>query len=281
MQRATVGPQGLGPWIVWAARLAFLGGVLPGAARPDARRSARAHTLGNAPPRPGGDAALAASCNARSSAAGGNAGARAARNARAHARGSAGALTLGNAGAIAERDAPPVSERIILDLCAGSGSWSEPYKRAGYDVRRVTLPEFDVRIYMPPERGVWGVLAAPPCTEFSLARNASPKRPRDFVGGLEVVAACLRVVVTSRPRWWALENPIGMLSHWLGAPSDAWEPHEFGDPWTKATAIWGEFARPERGPFVKPKASAALRSTPAARAVTPPGFARAFFEANP
>jgi hypothetical protein len=192
----------------------------------------------------------------------------------------AGAWVGGNARAIAKRSAPPVSERIVLDLCAGSGSWSAPYKRAGYDVRSVTLPEFDVRIYMPPERGVWGVVAAPPCTEFSLAKNGVPKG-RDFHAGLEVVAACLRVIVTTRPQWWALENPIGLLSHWLGAPADTWEPHEFGDPWTKATAIWGEFARPERGPFVKPKASAARRSTPAARAVTPPGFARAFFDANP
>jgi len=163
--------------------------------------------------------------------------------------GSAGARARGNAAAVARGNAPPVSERIILDLCAGSGSWSEPYKRAGYDVRRVTLPEYDVRMYMPPERGVWGIVAAPPCTEFSLARNAEPKRPRDFVGGLEVVSACLRIIVTTSPRWWALENPIGMLAHWLGSPADAFEPFEFGDPWTKATALWGSFARAERGPF--------------------------------
>ena len=28
--------------------------------------------------------------------------------------------------------------RIILDLCAGTGAWSEPYLLAGYDVRRIT-----------------------------------------------------------------------------------------------------------------------------------------------
>ncbi len=271
MQRGTLGPAGLGPWLVWAARLAFLDGVLPRAARPGARGNARARALRNAPPAPLG--------NARSSDVG-NAPTSSARNAGALTDRNAVAWVGGNARAIAKRSAPPLSERIVLDLCSGSGSWSEPYKRAGYDVRRVTLPEFDVRIYQPPERGVWGILAAPPCTEFSLARNGSAKG-RDFFAGLEVVAACLRVVVTARPRWWALENPIGMLSHWLGAPVDTWEPYEFGDPWSKATAIWGEFSRPERGPFVKPKASAARRSTPAARAVTPPGFARAFFNANP
>ena len=34
--------------------------------------------------------------------------------------------------------------KIILDLCGGTGSWSKPYKDAGYDVRVITLPE-DVR----------------------------------------------------------------------------------------------------------------------------------------
>lgn len=50
--------------------------------------------------------------------------------------------------------------KIILDLCGGSGAWSEPYRKAGYDVRLVTLPENDVRFYEPP-LGVHGVLAAP------------------------------------------------------------------------------------------------------------------------
>lgn len=54
-----------------------------------------------------------------------------------------------------------------------------------------------------------------------------------------------------------------------------------GAAWTKRTALWGDFALPERGPFVRPLGSAMDRRTAAARAVTPPGFARAFFEANP
>ena len=40
---------------------------------------------------------------------------------------------------------------IILDLCGGSGSWSKPYKEAGYDVRLITLPDYDVLAYTPPE----------------------------------------------------------------------------------------------------------------------------------
>lgn len=245
MQLDTAGPDGLGPWLVWAARSAFRTAILP--SRGIAEDAGAGTALAT---RVGIEQATRVGIAARQS-----------------------------SGIAAARARVGIAGRIVLDLCAGSGSWSEPYQRAGYDVRRVTLPASDVRLFVPPEN-VWGVLAAPPCTEFSLARNASAKQ-REFADALEVVSACVRVVAACRPVWWALENPIGLLSQWLGVPADTWEPYEFGDPWTKPTAIWGEFVKPERGPFVKAKGSAAARSTPAARALTPPGFAQAFFAANP
>lgn len=52
-------------------------------------------------------------------------------------------------------------ELIVLDLCGGSGSWSRPFQQAGYDVRLITLPKYDVLNYEPP-KNVWGILAAPP-----------------------------------------------------------------------------------------------------------------------
>ena len=76
--------------------------------------------------------------------------------------------------------------KIILDLCGGTGAWSKPYKDAGYDVRLITLPDNDVRTYVPPEN-VYGILAAPPCTEFSIAKNHKLKR--DLDGGLVMVGA--------------------------------------------------------------------------------------------
>ena len=187
----------------------------------------------------------------------------------------------------------PRRARTILDLCGGSGAWSRPYEDAGYRVERVTLPALDVRTYVPPA-DVWGVLAAPPCKEFSLAKNGHPEQGRDFVEGMACVNACLRIIAQARPQWWALENPVGHLSKFLGVPRDTWEPCDFGDPWTKATAVWGDYALPRRGPFVEPLGGGPLCtecdparrrsswcSVAAHRAVTPAGFARAFFEANP
>src|SRR3990167_11157042 len=73
--------------------------------------------------------------------------------------------------------------KIILSLCGGTGAWEEPYRQYPdeYDVRLITLPDNDVRTYIPPDN-VYGILAAPPCTMFSLARTRA-KKPRDFKEG--------------------------------------------------------------------------------------------------
>lgn len=203
-----------------------------------------------------------------------------------------------------------ISRPVILDLCGGTGSWSLPYKEAGYDVRVVTLPEYDVRTFNPPEN-VYGILAAPPCTEFSVLNCRAEPRQRDEVSGMEIVNACLRIIKQCNPIFWALENPRGYLRKYLGIPPLTFQPWYYGDPWTKATDIWGNFrppqriyqnwddvpklplyTRPGRGKpnfaflhksaweeipqlhFHKPETDAEFR------AMTPPGFAKAFYEAN-
>lgn len=194
-----------------------------------------------------------------------------------------------------------MERKIILDLCGGTGSWSRPYLEAGYDVRNVTLPEHDVREYEPPD-GVYGILAAPPCTMFSLVRT-TPRKPRDFREGMELVIACLNIIWECRYRgklgFWCLENPRGFLRQFLGKPVFTFQPYEFGHPYKKITDLWGHFNLPEKGPFVDPeKGSIAIRNEPfeqlpidyvkpegvrldkIKRAITPPGFAKAFFRAN-
>lgn len=202
------------------------------------------------------------------------------------------------------------ADKIILDLCGGSGSWSKPYADAGYDVRLITLPEHDVRTYEPPEN-VHGILAAPPCTEFSIAK--SHHLDRDFESGMEVVNACLAIIKKCNPKWWALENPAGFLSKFIGEPKTSFQPWYYGDGWSKRTMLWGEFNMPHRrfykfedvpkidGLYTRPG-----RKTPsiasmhkshkklirafdpfeadsdaAFRSITPPKFAQAFFELNP
>ena len=187
-------------------------------------------------------------------------------------------------------------QKTILDLCGGTGSWSKPYKEAGYDVRLVTLPDYDVRLYSPPDN-VYGILAAPPCTEFSRAKHfhGKGKYNHDFRAGLEVVSACMRIILTCKPKFWALENPMGYLINWLKEPQFIFDAWEFGDNYQKRTAIWGYFNKPEKTVIEKPDGIikfSMLKSKDihpeyygkldrqARRAITPQGFAKAFFRAN-
>jgi len=178
-----------------------------------------------------------------------------------------------------------VTGKIILDLCGGSGAWSRPYVDAGYDVRLVTYPGHDVREYMPPSN-VHGILAAPPCTMFSLSGNRWKRSTEQMIEALQVADACLRIVDECSPAWWALENPAGILSRVLGRPSLKFQPYEYGDPYQKETWIWGEFTVPEKtgsGGQIDQRIfrMAPSEDRPAKRSITPAGFARAFLEANP
>lgn len=175
--------------------------------------------------------------------------------------------------------------RIILDLCGGSGSWSRPYAEAGYDVRLITLPAHDVRLqeWLPL---VWGILAAPPCTVFASSGARWPRTPEQIRDALSVVDACLRLIHCCRPAWWALENPVGTLRRYLGPPDLIIQPFHYGDPYTKRTCLWGRFTVP-RKTRVPPTTTSPIHHMPpgpdraAKRAITPSGFARAFFAANP
>lgn len=237
--------------------------------------------------------------------------------------------------------------KIILDLCGGTGAWSKPYLDAGYDVQNVTLPEHDVIDYandiienkIEPQR-VHGILAAPPCDHFSVS-GAQYWKQKDIDGrtmqALDVVDACFDLIDYLQPVWWALENPVGRLkklrSHrfieLLGTmePTLIFNPCDYAgyspficgcgfefdaslgkygcpnclgegakeaiskDAYTKKTLLWGTFNIPKvdrrepirvcaQGSWLQ-KLGSKSEKTKMLRSITPPGFAQAFFEANP
>jgi hypothetical protein len=195
-------------------------------------------------------------------------------------------------------------DKIILDLCGGTGAWSKPYRDAGYDVRVITLPDYDVCDYEPPAN-VYGILAAPPCTEFSVAKADNP---RDFTAGMRVVDACLKIIwqcrLNGNLKFWAMENPRAFLRQFLGKPPFSFEQWQFGDMQSKPTDLWGYYNIPKTTVQTKPEGmmyrfpNGSLNgkdwmhpkcpdeykhlnlSRAALRAITPPGFAQAFCKAN-
>lgn len=198
------------------------------------------------------------------------------------------------------------ANKIILDLCGGTGAWSKPYKDAGYDVRVITLPTHDITTYHPPEN-VYGILAAPPCTMFSMARTVA-KTPRDLEGAMKVVSACLRIIWEcqyrgTRLKFWAMENPKARMRWFMGIPAMTFNPYDFGDPYRKPTDIWGNFNTElkktpvELDPNQKKQSQLNIQNLQPipddyirdpnmspraiARSITHSGFAKAFFKANP
>lgn len=152
------------------------------------------------------------------------------------------------------------SNKIILHLCADRGSDSRPYAEAGYKVICVGQ-EIGVENYHPP-KGVYGVIANPPCTMFSIARTTA-KTPRDLRQGMEAVKHCLRIIWEcqydlenehqreSPLKFWVIENPgTGMLRWFLGKPRFEYCQSEYGQFFTKRTALWGNFNEPYR-PFME------------------------------
>jgi hypothetical protein len=128
--------------------------------------------------------------------------------------------------------------RVILDLCAGTGAWSQPYLDAGYTVIRLTLPEADVRLVHRLPGKVHGILAAPPCTVFANSGARWPRTQEQMLEGLSVMDACLRAVTIYEPEWWALENPVVKMRRYLGDPTLIFDPCDYGDPYTKKTLLW-------------------------------------------
>jgi hypothetical protein len=206
------------------------------------------------------------------------------------------------------------SDKIILDLCGGSGSWSKPYEESGYKVINITFPKYNIRdayfhgnhIVFPvmdnsdmtnrstwvPMVRVYGILAAPPCTEFSLAKTISPRR---FDKGMEIVRLCMDIIWSIREKhklkFWALENPRCFLRQFLGIPAFTFEQWEFGDFGIKPTDLWGYFKQPKKKIKTRPEKmsikypngrhnAVGWSKSAEKRAITPPGFAKAFFEAN-
>lgn len=201
-----------------------------------------------------------------------------------------------------------MENKVILSLFDYSGNWCLPYKEAGYDVYQVDIKheinilDLDVEKDILPLGRIYGILAAPPCTDFS-GSGAQYWKVKDEDGrtaySLSLVHKCLEIVDKTNPVFWALENPVGRLPTLIPRLGKPWyfNPHEFAgwlqgedasrECYTKRTGIWGVFNRPEKVtlpvvPGCNPIMSLGGKSerTKELRSMTPKGFAYAFFSAN-
>lgn len=136
------------------------------------------------------------------------------------------------------------NKKIILHLCADIGSDSRYYSLDNnYEVIKVGK-DIGVENYTP-DNHIYGIIANPVCTEFSTAQNFSIKK--DLEKGMFLVNHCIRIINYANPKFLVIENPFnGRLKEFLGEPAFVYQPWEFGSPWTKKTALWGNFNKPEK-----------------------------------
>ena len=135
-------------------------------------------------------------------------------------------------------------KKVILHLCADIGSDSRYFDLDdNFEVIKIGK-DIGVENYNPP-KNVFGIIANPPCTEFSTAKNFN--HIGNIEEGMFLVNHCLRIIKEANPYFWVLENPAnGRLKEHLGKPKFIYQPWEFGSPWTKKTALWGEFNIPNK-----------------------------------
>lgn len=206
--------------------------------------------------------------------------------------------------------------KTILSLFDVTGNWSKPYRDAGYQVIQHDIKlGWDIFTDTIPAaiedfvegRQIHGILAAVPCTDFAVsgARWWKDKETQPagydsdevrFESTVEMsvffVMSVLFLVDMFKPQWWVIENPVGRIHKLvpeIGEPLMYFNPTDFGHPYTKKTALYGKFnTNLQKTPVLNlfgsemwAKYGGKSERTKAARSVTPEGFAKAFFKANP
>lgn len=216
-------------------------------------------------------------------------------------------------------------DKVILSLFDYKGTWSQPWRDAGYtviqhDIKTGSDLINDAWIYERIEevrkegKEVYGVLSACPCTTFtgSGARwwaerhdVESPEALRQVFGDRAVSSgaksaleynimladATREAVRLANPTGFhVLENPIGRIQDKAKFPDPLarFHPHNFGDPYTKRTQLFGDFqpdlplanVDPVEGSKMQNKLRGSDPLGKEDRSTTPEGFSYAFFMAN-
>ena len=116
----------------------------------------------------------------------------------------------------------------VLDLFSGLGGFSQAFIDRGHDVITYELnPKFKPDVCVDimeldelPKCDV--ILASPPCEKFSVAAIGRYWRGCEISveakEALRLVEHTLSLIYWTRPKYWFLENPTGMLRTIIGNP---------------------------------------------------------------
>lgn len=197
----------------------------------------------------------------------------------------------------------------ILSLCDRTGNMVRPWVEAGHtatlvdlqhdgrepQAERVTRIGANVLTWRPAQ-AFDVVFAFPPCTDLAVsgALHFKRKGPERLKVALQVVLACMEIIIVSGASVWMVENPVSRLATYWRRPDFTFDPWEYGgyltpagDRYSKLTCLWTSvaFRMPMKRPVHPSEGSKMHRMSPGPeranlRSATPMGFAQAVYEAN-
>lgn len=208
-------------------------------------------------------------------------------------------------------------KNTIISLFDYTGNWSRPWRENGYNVVQIDIQlGVDVLTWnykTIPRDSVYGVLAACPCTDFSVAGSqywAQKDLNGDTAHSIALVYKTLEIIRYFDPVFWCIENPKGRIAKCvpsIGEPKMWFQPFWYrayaDDPeaenYTKLTYLYGDFNTnlikfPKSGDVddffahywkdVKSRFGSSKRfnsqEVKISKSATPIGFAYAFYRAN-
>ena len=137
----------------------------------------------------------------------------------------------------------------VLDLFSGLGGWSQAFKDRGHEVITYELySKFNPDVCCDimdvdslPDADV--ILASPPCNKFScmtIGRYWIDGKPKpETKESIKLVIHTLKLISDVVPKFWILENPMGMMRKILGNPPLTVYYAQFGEDRLKPTDLWG------------------------------------------
>jgi hypothetical protein len=190
----------------------------------------------------------------------------------------------------------------VLSICDLTANMVRPWTDAGHtativDIQhqvgerkedRLTVVGADL-LEWKPEESYDIVFAFPPCTHLanSGARWFRDKGLKALIEALTLVERCREICEEQINAPYMIENSVGQLSTYWRLPNYYFDPCDYGDPYTKKTALWtGNGFRMPTKDRVEPTLGSKMHYVSPGpdrsniRSETPMGFARAVYEAN-
>ena len=148
-----------------------------------------------------------------------------------------------------------MSKLEVVDLFSGLGGFSEAFLNRGHNVERYDNdPQFkkipytwtvDVRDLEPDDIAHADIiLASFPCNHFSPMSSHYhwPKmQPTEETKKVIVqLKETLTLITRANPKYWILENPVGLMRRAIGKPVMLTHWAAWGAKWLKPTHLWGK-----------------------------------------